>query len=465
MKQRVPEELRMQDRFSRYIAENKLVQAGDRLLLAVSGGIDSMVMTKLFLQAGLQTGIAHCNFSLRGTESDKDEELVRLFASENNMQFHSVRFSTKSYASAKRISVQMAARELRYKWFEEIRAEYGYQKIAIAHNLNDNIETMLINLIRGTGITGLAGIRPSAGSIIRPLMFATRDEIELYARQNDVRYREDKSNADTKYTRNKIRHLVIPVLKEINPSLENTLSETAERFSGIDEVLNSYLRTITEAVVSVRGESTYFNLRLLKDYLAQKAVIFELFSPYGVTNAMLNDLIAVISGKTGGIILTDSHRIIRNRDELIVTKPEPGGKQHYIVNDTGGFLNVPFILSAGVFQTDAEFVITNDPLTACIDAEKLKFPLIIRNWKDGDRFYPFGMKQKKKLSDYFIDRKFSAIDKENTLLLESDGKIVWIIGERLDDRFRVTEETRKVLILKTKDKSIKTKVEGHPPTP
>jgi tRNA(Ile)-lysidine synthase len=449
MKERVPEELRMQDRFSSYIAENNLVQAADRLLLAVSGGIDSMVMTQLFLQSGIYTGIAHCNFSLRGIESDKDEEMVRLFASENNIQFHSVRFSTKSYASANSISVQMAARELRYKWFEEIRADSGYQKIAIAHNLNDNIETMLINLIRGTGITGLAGIRPSTGSIIRPLMFATREEIELYASQNDVRYREDKSNADTKYTRNKIRHLVIPVLKEINPSLENTLRETAERFSGIDEVLNSYLRTITEVVVSVRGESTYFNLRLLKDYLAQKAVIFELFSPYGVTNAMLNDLIAVISGKTGGMILTGSHRIIRNRDELIVTKPEPGGKQHYTVNDIGGFLDLPFIVSAGIFLADAEFVIPGDPLTACIDAEQLKFPLIIRNWKDGDHFYPFGMKQKKKLSDYFIDKKFSVPDKENILLLESEGKIVWIIGERLDDRFRVTENTSNILAIKT----------------
>ncbi len=455
MKKRVQAEIRLQDRFNSYIAEHNLAQPGDRLLLAVSGGIDSMVMTQLFLQSGIQAGIAHCNFSLRGIESDKDEELVCLFASANNMQFHSVRFSTKAYASENRISVQMAARELRYKWFEEIRAEYGYRKIAIAHNLNDNIETMLINLTRGTGITGLAGIRPSAGSIIRPLMFATREEIELYARQNEVKYREDKSNADTKYTRNKIRHLVIPVLKEINPSLENTLRETAERFSGIDEVLNSYLSSISETVMSVRGDSTYFNLRLLKDYLAQKAVIFELFSPYGVTNAMLNDLIAVISGKTGGMILTGSHRIIRNRDELIVTKPEPGAKKHYQVNDTGGLLDVPFIVSAEIFQPDAEFVIPGDPSTACIDAEKLKFPLIIRNWRDGDYFHPFGMKQKKKLSDYFIDKKFSVPDKENILLLESDGKIVWIIGERLDERFRVTEETRKVLILKAQGSGLR----------
>jgi len=448
MRKKVPDDSRMYDRFSAYLAKNNLFLKSDRLLLAVSGGIDSMVMAHLILQRGTGPGIAHCNFLLRGIESDKDEEMVRLFAESNKLPFHSERFSTKYYASENKVSVQMAARELRYKWFEEIRAKHGYDKIAIAHNLNDNIETMLINLTRGTGLTGLSGIKPSSGSIIRPLMFATREEIADFAAENNVNYREDKSNADTKYTRNKIRHLVIPVLKEINPSLEKTLGDTAERFSGIDDVMNEYLNSISASVSSVKGDSIYFRLSLLREHMSKKAVIFELFNPFGINNAMLNDLYAVISGRTGGWIETASHRIIRNRDELIVTKLGRGQKHHYQVNDTAGFMDVPFIASAEICNSDEKFVIASDQHTACIDADKLKFPLLIRGWKEGDHFYPLGMKHKKKLSDYFTDRKYSFIDKEDAYLLESEGKIVWIIGERLDDRFRVTEDTRNVLVLK-----------------
>jgi len=444
--------IRLYDRFSAYVSENNLFRKSNRLLLAVSGGIDSMVMAHLILQTGIGAGIAHCNFMLRGIESDKDEEMVRLFAESNKLPFHFERFSTKYYASENKISVQMAARELRYKWFEEIRAKHGYDNIAIAHNLNDNIETMLINLTRGTGLTGLSGIKPSAGSIIRPLMFATREEIADFAAHNNVNYREDKSNADTKYTRNTIRHLVIPVLKEINPSLEKTLGETAERFSGIDYVMNEYLNRISESVSRAEGDSIYFRLSLLREHMSKKAVIFELFNQYGINNVMLNDLYAVISGRTGGRIETASHRIIRNRDELIVTKLERGQKLHYQVNDTVRFTDVPFIDSAEICNSDEKFIIASDQHTACIDADKLKFPLLIRGWKEGDYFYPLGMKHKKKLSDYFTDKKYSAIDKENAFLLESDGKIVWIIGERLDDRFRVTEDTGKVLVLKAQGK-------------
>ena len=220
----------MLDRFRKFIAENNLINPGDRILLAVSGGIDSMVMTHLFLQLDHKMGIAHCNFSLRDEESDKDEEMVRKFAGEHNILFFSTRFKTKAFAKENGLSVQMAARELRYIWFEKIRLENLFDKIAVAHNLNDNIETLIINLTRGTGIAGLTGMRSISNRIIRPLLFATRKDITEYCLQNQITFREDKSNADTKYTRNKIRHLVIPVLKEINPSIETTLNETAERF-------------------------------------------------------------------------------------------------------------------------------------------------------------------------------------------------------------------------------------------
>ena len=236
----------MVSEFKKFISENNLIKPGDKILLAVSGGIDSMVMTHLFQSLDYKIGIAHCNFSLRGRESDKDQEMVSLYASEHNIPFYSTRFETKAFAKKNKLSVQMAARDLRYKWFEEIRTKHGYDSIAVAHNLNDNIETLLINLTRGTGLTGMTGMRPVSNRIIRPLLFATRQEIMSFQIRHKIAFREDKSNADTKYTRNKIRHLIIPVLKEINPSIETTLNETAERFTGINEIVSNYISGLRE---------------------------------------------------------------------------------------------------------------------------------------------------------------------------------------------------------------------------
>jgi len=428
----------MLNEFKKFIAENDLIKPGDRILLAVSGGIDSMVMTHLFLRLGNETGIAHCNFSLRANESDKDEEMVRKYAAEHNIPFYSIRFETKAFAKKNGLSVQMAARELRYAWFEEIRKENGYDTIAVAHNLNDNVETLIINLTRGTGITGLTGMRPAINRIIRPLLFATRQDITDYCNQHRIIFREDKSNTDTKYTRNKIRHLVIPVLKEINPSIETTLNETAERFTGINEIVSEYISGLRERISEQKRELITFNISLLKAHLHNKAVLFELFKPYNINNVQLSDLIKVIDGKTGGQIFTDSHRIIKNRKEIIVSHEDTGNETFYCIKNIPGFRKVPGIDSAGYVNITDKFEIPSDPFIACIDSEKVSFPLIIRKWKAGDHFYPLGMKQKKKLSDYFIDNKYSRLDKENILILESEGKIVWIIGDRIDNRFRIT---------------------------
>jgi len=435
--------------FKKFIAENNLIKRGDRILLAVSGGIDSMVMAHLFSQLDYETGMAHCNFSLRARESDKDEDMVRKYASEHDIPFYSIRFETKAFAKKNGLSVQMAARELRYEWFEEIRKKNCYDAIAVAHNLNDNIETLIINLTRGTGLTGLSGMRPACNRIIRPLLFATRQDITRYCNQHRIVFREDKSNADTKYTRNKIRHLVIPVLKEINPSIETTLKETAERFTGIYEIVSEYISRLREMVSKHKGELITFNINLLKLHLNNKTVLFELFKPFGINNVQLNDLIKVIDGKTGGQIFTGTHRIIKNRKELIVTHEDVGNETFYSIRNITGFRKVPDIVSAGYVDISGKFEIPTDPLVACIDSEKVSFPLIIRKWKSGDYFYPLGMKQKKKLSDYFIDNKYSRIDKVNILILECDGKIVWIIGDRIDNRFRITKSTQKALIIKS----------------
>jgi tRNA(Ile)-lysidine synthase len=428
-----------------YIRKHNLFKRQDRILLAVSGGIDSMVMSHLFLKLGTDIGIAHCNFCLRAMESDKDEELVQQFSNNNNIPFFSKRFTTKEYAKKNGISIQMAARDLRYEWFEKIRLENRYDLIAVAHNLNDNIETMLINLTRGTGLTGLSGMRPAGNRIIRPLLFATRKKIEEYCNDNHIVFREDKSNAETKYIRNKFRHLVIPVLKEINPSVEETLNETAEKLSGIDEIVSVYIDKIRSQTSIRKGSITVFNIEKLKKHQESKALIFELFSPYGLTGLVTGDLIRLLNGKTGKQIFTRTHRILRNREELIVSPLAIRNHERHEIKVAEDLLMIPGIKSAGIIDAGQGFRIPGKKSIACIDSGKIKFPIIIREWEKGDYFYPLGMKKKKKLSDYFIDRKYSLIKKENTLILESEGEIVWIIGERLDERFKVTESTSGIL--------------------
>jgi tRNA(Ile)-lysidine synthase len=439
----------MFEEFLNYIRNNNLFKKQDRLLLAVSGGIDSMVMSHLFIKLGTDIGIAHCNFCLRNNESDKDEDHVKEFASEYKIPFYSIRFSTKEHARKRGISVQMAARELRFEWFERIRIENNFDFVVVAHNLDDKIETLLINLIRGTGLTGLTGMKPLSNRIIRPLLFATRNKIEEYCSDNQIIFREDKSNAETRYTRNKIRHLVIPVLKEINPSVKETLNETAERLSGIDEILSCYIENIKSQILVKMGEATVFNLKKLKTYQKSRALIFELFSPYGVTGNATGDLLRLMTGSTGKQIFTKTHRILRNRDELIVTPLITSSQRCYYINNVEDLLAVPGIKSAGIKKAGQGYKMSRGKNVASIDYEKLMFPLIIRGWKTGDFFYPLGMKQKKKLSDYFIDRKYSLVKKENTLILESEGKIVWIVGERLDERFKVTESTKRILFIES----------------
>lgn len=437
----------MFERFLRYIEDKRLVKKGDRVLLAVSGGIDSMVMADLFRRAGITAGIAHCNFSLRGSESDKDEELVMKYAGKNGFSFHSKKFDTKAYAKKNGISTQMAARDLRYAWFEELREKEKYDRIAIAHNLNDNIETILINLTRGTGIAGLTGIKPALNNIIRPLLFATRDEISEYCRENKIVYREDRSNAETKYTRNKIRHLVLPVLKEINPSVELTLNDFSERIIEAEKIISTHLKEISARIVRKSSSGDRMPVSELKPLKSNKTVIYELFRPYGITGPLTDDLITILTGRSGKQIFTSTHRIVKDRNDIIIRpigKPDNASLSIENIND---LKKVSFIRSFRKTAFNSKFKIPADKNIACIDPDTLTFPLIVRKWEKGDWFYPFGMTRKKKLSDFFTDQKYSVHDKEEARIIESDGRIVWIVGERIDNRFRITDSTKTVLIL------------------
>jgi tRNA(Ile)-lysidine synthase len=440
-------------KFKKYISENNLLRPGEKILLAVSGGIDSMAMTHLFLKSGIEAGIAHCNFSLRQIESDLDEEMVRQFAADNNLEFFSTRFETKKYATENKLSVQMAARELRYRWFESIRSEHGYKSVAVAHNLNDNIETLLINLIRGTGIAGLRGMKPASNNIIRPMLFASRKEIVSYCEKNRITYREDRSNADTKYLRNKIRHQIIPLLKEINPSIESALSETADILMGINEIVNDYISIIRANISEQREDCTVFKIKLLNPFLGNRAVLFELFKPFGIAEVNPDDLTRIIRGKTGSRLITGSYVILKNRNEIIVSPLKVKPEAIMIIYKPGHLKMISGIDSVKSLKVTRNFRIPQEPAKACLDADKLSFPLILRKWHPGDFFFPLGMKHKKKLSDYFTDNKYSIFDKENSLILESDGKIVCILGDRIDERFRITEDTKKVLIIKSGQKN------------
>lgn len=433
-----------------FIKDNNLIPSGTRLLLAVSGGMDSMVMAHIFHRLPYETGIAHCNFNLRGKDSDDDQELVRSFCKSNDIPFHSVSFNTLEYAGKNGISIQMAARDLRYEWFEEIRSHNGYNLVATAHNLNDHIETILINLTRGSGITGLSGIKIKSGNIIRPLLFATREKISEYCRKESVVYREDKSNAETKYVRNKIRHLVIPVLKQINPSLEQTLMEESERFSDSAGIVNEHIDIIRRRLCFQSGDYIIFNQPGLAEYLRNKTVIYELFRVYGLKGSSTGDLINIIEGRTGSGILTDSHRIIRNRNEIIVSPLSRPADAEIIFYDFNELQSYPEF-SVSIFSVDNSFVIPKEPATGCFDASKINFPLKLRRWKPGDRFYPLGMNNPKKLSDYFIDKKYSIPEKENKRVLECDNNIIWILGDKIDNRFKITSDTITAFVITVKN--------------
>ena len=438
----------MINRFIEYITHKCKVDADKKILLAVSGGIDSMTMAYLFQKSGINAGIAHCNFCLRGEEANMDEECVKQYAEKNNYPFYAKRFDTQQYAASKNISIQMAARDLRYEWFEKIRQENDYQFIATAHNLNDNIETLILNLVRGTGIKGLTGIQPTTRHIIRPLLFATRTEIEHFAAENNIMFREDKSNAETKYTRNKIRHLVLPLLQEINPAIEKTLGETINRMKDTELAVEEYVSSVKGEISKSEGEKTIFNVEQLKNYLSNKTILYELFKSVGLSGAQTDELLEVIAGQTGGRIFTKSHAILKDR-EFIIVSPINNDKSVFVtINSYAELEKTPFFTSVISTSITSDYKISTDKNTACLDEDKIKYPLIIRNWQEGDFFYPLGMNNKKKISDFLIDNHISRFDKEKLLVLESDNKIAWIIGHRIDNRFKITPTTKKVLVIK-----------------
>ncbi len=438
----------MLEEFRRYIQSNDLCQPTDRILLAVSGGIDSMVLLHLFAAAGYSPGIAHCNFHLRGDESDGDEQFVRSVAETMEAACYPQEFDTEQAAAESGISIQMAARDLRYRWFEKIRKNHGYDLIATAHNQDDVIETFFINLSRGTGIRGLTGIPVRSGKVIRPLLFASREAIVEYATENDIRFREDSSNASDKYLRNRVRHQLIPMLEKENPSFRNGLMDTMLKLSETEKLYARELAQVKLMLLHTEGDITRIRIRDLSAHDASRSILFEILTEYNFFSQAMEDILHSLEGPSGKQFLSATHRIVKDRDDLIITPLDKEEERKYYLERETGRLSEPVGLEWMVVDNTETFHIPSDPKIACLDLQKLDFPLMMRHWRSGDYFQPLGMQGMKKISDYLIDTKVSLPDKERTWLLTSGSKIVWVIGKRIDDRFKVRPKTKQVLMMK-----------------
>jgi len=435
--------------FQDFIEQHKLFNQGNRILLAVSGGKDSVLMLHLFKAIGVEIGVAHCNFNLRADEAQRDENFVKMLAASLSLPFYVTQFDTKKYAAENKVSTQMAARSLRYAWFEEIRIKENYDYIALAQHQNDAVETVLINLTRGTGISGLHGILPKRGRLIRPLLFLNRQEINEVVNENDLSFVEDSSNLSTNYTRNKIRLEVIPHLQEINPNLEKTFAENIARFAEIEDFLALRLKKIAEKIIIKKGDGIYIALNKIENLNPQKLLLFELLKPYGFTESVISEILSSLKRLTGTHFFSASHQAIINRNHLVIVERQEGVIANQYFHPVTKTIKFGESEIAQAFTDDLKFEVNK--FKAFVDLSKLIFPLIIRNWQNGDKFIPLGMRNFKKLSDFFIDEKVPLHLKTSIpILINGNGDVIWIAGMRQDNRYKLTATTKKVAIFELK---------------
>jgi tRNA(Ile)-lysidine synthase len=412
-----------------------------KLLIAISGGVDSVVLTHLFYQLNFDISLAHCNFNLRGAASDKDEYFVKELGKKLTLKTFSVSFETEKYATKNQLSTQVAARNLRYDWFQELTNAHLFDFVITAHHADDNLETFLINLTRGTGLEGFTGIPEINHTIVRPFLIFSRDEIETYATENNIDWREDKSNASNKYLRNKIRHQIVPILKEINPTLLESFQKTTEYLQGSQQIIDASIAHFKKNIIEVLENGTLkIDIAQLQETTNPKAYVYQLLKEFGFTE--WNDVTHLLTAQSGKEVVSKTHRLLKDRNFLLLSEIKKIDKNTaYQIAENTLEITIPLHLK---FEKVAKA--TSESKTAIfVDLEKIVFPLVLRKWQHGDFFYPKGMQGKKKISKYFKDKKLSLIDKENTWLLCSENNIVWVVGKRQDHRFLVTKSTISIL--------------------
>lgn len=454
--------------------ELKLETNQTKLVLAVSGGIDSVVLVDLCHKTGFDFVIAHCNFRLRGDESTRDEDFVRSLGDKYGKEVLIKHFDTKTYAEENKCSIQVAARELRYGWFEEVvesrkskvesktaelsthnsrLSPFNFQFstfLATAHHADDNIETLLLNFFRGTGISGMHGILPKQGNVIRPLLFAKRDEIIAYAKEQNIDWVEDSSNASDKYSRNFVRHQVVPLMKTIYPQVEANLLGNIERFKEIELIYNASIAQTKLKLVEVKGNEQHIPILKLKKQTPLKTIVFELIKDFGFAATQTDEVIKLLDADNGSFMASASHRLIINRNWLIIAPLQTEEATNIIIEEgTRKIVYTGGELSFEISETDGENLPTEATI-ATINADEIKYPLLLRPCKQGDYFYPLGMLKKKKLSKFFIDQKLSKTEKERVWVLESDKRIAWVVGYRIDNRFRIKESSEMKLVINYK---------------
>jgi tRNA(Ile)-lysidine synthase len=474
--------MKLLESFIQHLKQFAFIQSKQKQLLAVSGGVDSVVLCHLMYHAGYNFVIAHCNFQLRGAESERDEQFVRSLGEKYGKQVLVQEFETEKYATDNKVSIQIAARRLRYDWFnsiingEEVMANKETasppfmgqpelttdnsplttdnshlkpQFIVTAHHANDNIETILMNLFKGTGIAGLHGILPVQAKIFRPLLFAKKEELLEYATQNQLSYVEDSSNLTDKYTRNFFRQHLFPVLKEIYPQVEDNLLKNIERFTEAEELYKQAVEQHKKKLLEVKTNEIHIPVLKLQRSAPVSTIVYEIIKDFGFNANQVAEVVRLLESETGKYVLSPSHRIIKNRKWLIISPIATTEASNILIEEkdkqvifNGGELLLRTVKPGGNFQVPL------DKTIAAVDGALIAFPLLLRKWKQGDYFYPLGMKKKKKLSRFFGDQKLSKTEKENVWVVEMDKKIIWIVGHRIDDRFKISAATKEVLELR-----------------
>ena len=439
----------MKKKYRNYIEEHSLFPAQHKVLLTVSGGVDSMVMLHLTHACGFSFAVAHCNFHLRDAESDADEQLVRKACKTLGVDLYVQHFKTTDYAKEKNVSIQVAARELRYHWFSQLCSEKGFYSVATAHNKNDVAETILLNLTRGAGLKGLTGIKPKTQGLVRPLLFAFRSEIENYANTQRIAYRNDSSNAQIKYARNRIRHRVLPELEKINEGVVDNIYSTSlflgETWLAIDAMNQEFKEKASSNVET----EVHYSIDKLLGYPFRQVFLVEELIAFGFSPALVFDIEKSLSTQPGKAFYSQNFQMVRDRESLIISpiKKETGIVEQKI--DEGNTqIQHPIAMQFEVITPDASFEIPKSSAVATLDYSELKFPLTLRLWRKGDWFIPFGMRGHKKVSDFLIDQKVPLHRKDSIYVLESNGDIVWVVGYRTDNRYRVNEGCNKIFMVR-----------------